>query len=123
MRNAIERIFGVVKRKFHLLISAPEFNLKTQARIPPAIAALFNFVRVHKHEDGSMSMSSRAHHQPAPQPSDLRSSLTDEESKRAEAMRDEIAKAMWCQYQQVLQERGELEGEGYLMNELVVHRA
>lgn len=85
MQIVIERIFGIVKRKFHLLISAPKFNLKTQARILPAITVVFNLVHVHKHEDGSMSISSCVHHQPVPQPSDLRSLFIDEESKRAQA--------------------------------------
>lgn len=120
MRNAVERIFGVVKRKYRLLVASPEFNLGTQARIPPAIACLFNFVRVHNPATGSILASFHPHIQPAPSPTDLRDGLSDEESKRAEGARDVIAKAMFVQYQEVLLERGGDAGDQYLMQDLAM---
>ncbi|EIM83130.1 uncharacterized protein STEHIDRAFT_63960, partial [Stereum hirsutum FP-91666 SS1] len=39
-RTVVEHIFGVSKRKFHLSVCKPEFSLETQAKIPPALAAL-----------------------------------------------------------------------------------
>ena len=42
-RNVIERIFGVLKRKFRILHTAPEYSKSIQARIPVALAALHNF--------------------------------------------------------------------------------
>lgn len=44
LRNVIERIFGVLKRQFHLLVSRPEFTYEQQALI---VAALHNFLRIH----------------------------------------------------------------------------
>ena len=46
-RNVIERIFGVVKRRFHLMVVAPEYSLEIQSKIIRAICILHNFIRVH----------------------------------------------------------------------------
>ena len=43
-RNVIERIFGVLKRRFRILLLAPEYNIEIQNRIPAALAALHNFI-------------------------------------------------------------------------------
>ncbi|KZP25609.1 hypothetical protein FIBSPDRAFT_782881, partial [Athelia psychrophila] len=44
-RNVIERIFGVLKRRYHILQLAPEYALEIQVRLPCALAALHNFIR------------------------------------------------------------------------------
>jgi len=46
-RNVIERIFGVMKHRFRILLLAPEYSLEIQARIPAALAAIHNFIRSH----------------------------------------------------------------------------
>ena len=40
----IERIFGVLKRRFRILVCPPEYSMEIQARIPPALCALHNFI-------------------------------------------------------------------------------
>lgn len=50
-QNVIERIFGVVKQKFRIMIAAPEYSLEKQAKIILAICVLHNFIRVHDPED------------------------------------------------------------------------
>jgi hypothetical protein len=44
-RNVIEQIFGVLKRRFQILELPPEYDASIQALIPPALAALHNFIR------------------------------------------------------------------------------
>jgi len=41
--NAIERIFGVIKWHFRILLVAPEYGLGIQAQIPTALCAIHNF--------------------------------------------------------------------------------
>jgi hypothetical protein len=47
----IERIFGVLKRHFRILLLAPEYNVDIQSRIPAALCALHNFIRTHDPDD------------------------------------------------------------------------
>lgn len=46
-RNVVERVFGVLKRRFTILVHPPEYSMEIQARIPPALAATHNFIREH----------------------------------------------------------------------------
>ena len=41
----IERFFGVLKRRFRILVCPPEYSVEIQARIPAALCALHNFIR------------------------------------------------------------------------------
>ncbi|KAF7311999.1 DDE Tnp4 domain-containing protein [Mycena indigotica] len=43
-RNIIERIFGVIKKRWRILTIPPAYRMSLQARIPPALAALHNFI-------------------------------------------------------------------------------
>jgi hypothetical protein len=43
LRNIIERIFGVLKRKYQILRHAAEYSIDTQTRIVLACCALHNF--------------------------------------------------------------------------------
>ena len=45
LRNVIERIFGVLRRRFHILNTAPEYDLDTQAQLVLVTCALHNFIR------------------------------------------------------------------------------
>ena len=44
-RNVVERIFGILKRRFQILQLLPEYAMEIQSLIPPALAALHNFIR------------------------------------------------------------------------------
>jgi hypothetical protein len=50
-RNVIERIFGVLKQRFHILVNPPRIDFDKQARLPPALAALHNFIRKNNPDD------------------------------------------------------------------------
>ena len=101
-RNVVERIFGVVKRRFRLMVAAPEYSLKTQTKIVPALCVLHNFIRVYDSEENVVleELSTRA---PRRNPEDFsRQGVSAQEKARANTKRDDIAKEMWREYQEYL---------------------
>ncbi|EGN91538.1 hypothetical protein SERLA73DRAFT_67224, partial [Serpula lacrymans var. lacrymans S7.3] len=50
-QNIVEQIFGVLKCRFDLLNSAPEYNMDIQAKIPPALCVIHNFIRIYDPSD------------------------------------------------------------------------
>ncbi|KAJ4764602.1 nuclease [Rhynchospora pubera] len=53
LRNVVERTFGVVKNRFHILKDMSQFNFDTQIQIVGACCTLHNFI---KHHDASDEM-------------------------------------------------------------------
>lgn len=51
LQNAIERIFGVYKRRFHCFDTAPEFPLLVQIQMVFALTAVHNWIRQHSDEE------------------------------------------------------------------------
>jgi hypothetical protein len=47
----VERIFGVIKKRWDILTRAPQYDMSIQSRIPPALAALHNFIMKHDPTD------------------------------------------------------------------------
>lgn len=97
----------------HLSVCKPEFSLETQAKIPPALAALFNFVRIHDPsptgEDGRGQIypsATNPENTLTRNPDHLGGFISAEETKRADSCRDVITEAMWVQYQEELRRRG-----------------
>ena len=97
------------------MVAAPEYDIHTQAKIPYALAALHNFIRIHDPEDnatasydhaeldGGHSQTSQSSHEINPE--NLGGNISQAERNRASEKRDVIAKAMWEDYQNVLAER------------------
>jgi DDE superfamily endonuclease len=112
-RNVIERIFGILKRRFRILLLAPEYDMDIQARIPPALCALHNFIRQYDPSDieDYVDMTEFLHireDDPGLGVGDLAThALTAAERNRADAKRDQIAQAMWDSYQDIVRNRGE----------------
>lgn len=107
LRNAIERIFGVIKRRFKILAVGSEYSIDDQIRILPALCALHNFAKIHDNDDDEDEL----HAVVDPSPGDrngclARSAISPAEKKRAQTRRDEIAQAMWESYQNELRIRG-----------------
>ncbi|KAI0246948.1 hypothetical protein BJV78DRAFT_1101525, partial [Lactifluus subvellereus] len=99
--NAIEQIFGILKRRFMILTHPPEYSMAVQAHIPPGLAAIHNFICIYDPEEildfdyisedpgpsfGSVALG----------PANLA------EREEATAERDRIAQAMWTGYQEEL---------------------
>ena len=98
-RNVIERIFGVVKRRFRLMVAAPEYPVQTQAKLVPALCVLHNFIRTHDPEDLDLVDSAEVEcRSPQRQPQDFRVTVDAAERREANDRRDKIAQAMWTQY-------------------------
>ena len=51
VRNVIERSFGVLKARFHILQDIPNYPLRHQRLIPQACCALHNFIRMEDRAD------------------------------------------------------------------------
>src|ERR1700678_720514 len=112
-RNVIERIFGVLKRRFRILRLAPEYNMQIQAQIPAALCAIHNFISHHDPDKDEMedfddfddggdgddgeNDEHRAYNEEAIEPS---------------VRRDRIAQEMWDDYQRLLEARQEERQEG-----------
>ncbi|KAJ6490530.1 hypothetical protein DFH09DRAFT_947745, partial [Mycena vulgaris] len=104
--------FGISKRRFRLMNIAPEYSAQTQAKIPCALSALHNFIRILDPDD--FSDSGPGHGGPrnttftlSEVDGDDRREFPEEElgrfispaeKARAEAFRDNIAQEMWDQY-------------------------
>src|ERR1700761_6621819 len=106
LRNVIERIFGVLKRRFAVLVSCPEMGYRQQALMVGAAAALHNFLRLHQpinHLEDDEEYDIEGHPFLA---GDIRDSneegpvyaVNEAEKTRADARRDRIAQAMWNAY-------------------------
>ena len=105
-RNVIKRIFGVLKRRFRILRLPPEYNMRIQAQISAALAALHNFIRqydpeeIRFFEDQSFNFPVGVHPESA---GELGSGpARSNERARASERRDKIAADMWEQYQRYL---------------------
>jgi hypothetical protein len=109
LRNAIERIFGVLKKRFPILASPPMYPYPTQVSLVIALFCLSNFINVEGEEDlyntewlqedvreegqGEDNINTAGH-------------VTNEEKEAAKVLRDNIAKAMWNDYIKTCRDRG-----------------
>ena len=100
-RNVVERIFGILKARFTILTSRPRYNLDIVARLPPALAALHNFIRINDPNEISDFLQENSDPEPEPgSAGELAGGFPNAaERQAANARRDEIAQAMWIQYQ------------------------
>lgn len=110
-RNVIEHIFGILKRQFCILLFAPEYDMDIQARIPPALCALHDFIRKHDPADieDYTDMTDISHiRADDPGVGELAMhALTAAERESADAKRDQISQAMWDSYQEIVRNRGD----------------
>ncbi|KIK16370.1 hypothetical protein PISMIDRAFT_73011, partial [Pisolithus microcarpus 441] len=97
-RNVVERIIGVLKRRFHILMVPPEYSMHIQARLPPALACIHNFI----HTWDPVDIDDPEVVQEA-QDVGMVGSIADGVPTNAErawmsAKREEIAARMWASY-------------------------
>jgi hypothetical protein len=98
LRNVIERIFGILKRKFKILATVGEYSVNTQIHLVLALTGLFNFIRdkegidllLEDHElDDTDSLGDST-----PISTGSKSAAT----KAMEKLRDQISIDMWQDY-------------------------
>lgn len=102
LRNVVERIFGTMKARFKILTLPRAFKLAAQARIVVALCTLHNIlISFNQEEDEEEGQNTE-------EEEDIEEEVIQEiqgyritpaESRRASAKRDEIATAMWEEYQ------------------------
>jgi DDE superfamily endonuclease len=97
LRNVIERIFGVLKKRFKVLLVAQEYSFVTQTQLISAVAFLHNFIISNDPDEisiddieteGSWDDTWSRHQTAVPR----------DERARAAQRRDRIAEEMWANY-------------------------
>lgn len=94
------------------MIAVPEYDLRTQAKIPLALGALHNFIWIHDPTDKADTSddylvdSRQVYHGAEINPEHLSGHISQAEKDWVSIMRDNIAKAMWADYQRYLVEGG-----------------
>jgi hypothetical protein len=97
LRNMIERIFGVMKRHFWVLLLTKEYLIETQVQLVSALTVVHNFIHLFNPRDKELNTT----HIPR------ETSCTDSENMRLPAddqgnalrHREDIVQAMWRDYE------------------------
>lgn len=113
LRNVIERVFGVLKRRFRIMRTAPEYPFHTQAKIPASLAAIHNFIRIHDSQDDIFQIARNLERNPTEDteeatqipPEYLGRQVSAQERDQAAEKRDRISQQCWDQYQAYLARR------------------
>ncbi|OLL25540.1 putative nuclease HARBI1 [Neolecta irregularis DAH-3] len=100
LRNAVERIFGILKKRFSILKIQMEYPFHVQAQIVQALAALHNFITIHSVDD-ELEDWEEAHTQDMGNVVPMNNSTEDD--PQMARLRDEIALQMWEDYQRYTQ--------------------
>ena len=108
MRNAIERIFGVLKKRFPILKNQLEFPYNIQVRLIKVLCCLHNIIRLTDGDDTYDEEWEKDQRLEGLECEDNDDEFEPVRSKRvtakqytvAQRMRDSIAEQMWIQYMQ-----------------------
>ena len=111
-RNVIERIFGVLKQRFRILLLAPQYGLDIQARIPAALVAIHNYISARSDVDDDNPLRvneggipGHTGHDDSNDDSELEDDGPTFNDDNVDERREQIAQAMWDDYQKVREER------------------
>jgi hypothetical protein len=104
LRNAIERVFSVWKRRFKILRAAPEYDVNTQIGLVYATAGLHNFIEKAGNDDDELVEGDESP-DITPDDSNDRQIVERAEDPEMAGKRDEIAQAMWEDYQMYIGNR------------------
>jgi hypothetical protein len=110
MRNAIERIFGVLKQRFRILAAALRYPVDAQSKIVFVLTALHNFIRwrMHGQEDKYYQAADKERSDQAERRErqlQRRARAQDEKGEDnadSKRWRQKIAEDMWAQRQRYL---------------------
>jgi hypothetical protein len=110
-QNVVERIFGILKCRFHILLLAPEYDMGIQSMVSPALCALHYFICRNDPSDvedytDMVELSHIRVDDPGIRDLALHA-LTAAECECADNKWDQIVQAMWDDYQCVVHEQGE----------------
>lgn len=100
LRNAVERLFGVCKRRFPVLVKMSPYSFEFQCHIVHCCFLLHNFVRINQlYEDEFFAVDENDEPDNAVDDDDIEVEVGGAEMNALKAWRDGIADAMWAQYQ------------------------
>ena len=98
LRNIIERIFGVVKRKFKILGQVPEYSIDTQVDLVLALCGLYNFICQYEDIDDELAEIELEDEGAEAEEVDIKGTGNTYMNNK----REEIAQQMWKDYQEYL---------------------
>ena len=101
LRNAIERSFGVLKKRFPIIASTaePTYSVNTQSNIVIACCIIHNFLMgVDPDENIIAEVDKELENQCQTQQTTRAPRDTDEDAKQGELIRNMIATTMWSDY-------------------------
>ncbi|KAH9105585.1 hypothetical protein LEN26_014709 [Aphanomyces euteiches] len=107
LRNVIERIFGIVKKRFPVLSYPVEYSYTFQVDLVLSLCTLHNFILQNFTDDFESQVIEelRLQNQLPLTPDDYAADCYQVESDEAKRWRDDIASRMWAQYQATLRRR------------------
>ena len=128
--NVIERIFGIIKRHFQILLLPPEYSIEVQVFIPVALSVLHNLIKFHsqnqdndsiqdwtsavEQEDvrGGKALEGGGINEPEDGTGPVEEDVVEDElpsldQLSVKAICDAIAEVMWDDYQHYLCDQGE----------------
>ncbi|KAJ8490164.1 hypothetical protein ONZ45_g13315 [Pleurotus djamor] len=114
LRNVIERIFGVLKREFRMAREPNEYSIDIQVKIPVALTLLHNFLRINDPDRFSSQLKLSTQNEPAMDVhgdtivvpvANINNGVDEGDDDGPASRRDQIASAMWDQYQATLEQR------------------
>lgn len=110
LQNVIERAFGVLKRRFKIIRSAPEYFYETQMALVYALCALNNFI--HQESKGVDELEMEVEEQDfladGTSGVDVERSIVATEihdNQAMSALREKLATQMWMNYRHYLRQR------------------
>ena len=104
VRNVIERAFGVLKARFHILKDIPNYPWRRQMLIPHACCALHNYIRMEDRADNLFTIYGQDYLEfPGESSSVVRegfegSNLDLTDNMEMLHVRDSIANSLWDKY-------------------------
>ena len=98
LRNAIERAFGVLKKKFTIFTSAPTFGIKTQKKIVLAACVVHNYLMLVDRDEELIAEVDRDLENQDDNETDCVDREDSEDARRGAIIRDAIAASMWLDY-------------------------
>lgn len=108
LRNAIERAFGVLKKRFAIIASStePHYSFETQRDIVLACCILHNFLMAIDPDEKLIAEVDRELSNRSARI--RRNNVGDDDSEEGKIIRDNIAAEMWNNYTQYLALRGDM---------------
>ena len=103
LRNAIERIFGILKNRFKMLTQQLEFPFPVQVKLVKALCCLHNIIRLIGGDDTfdkewDTGIANEVLSDISNNDNVSRRAITTVQASEAKAKRDEIAIRMWSNY-------------------------